>query len=162
MTCIELLADHVDLLPLLAEWHFREWSHLTPGETLADTVHRLRDAARRGGVPSTFVALADDELIGSASLVAHDMEIRMDLSPWLAGVYVAPAHRRRGIGSLLVRRVVQEAHDLGVPRAFLYTTGPENERFYAGLGWSVRERAEYRGKLRVIMQIDVAGPRVDR
>jgi len=161
MARIELLADHLDLLPLLAEWHFREWSHLRHGETPEDGVRRLRECARPGGIPSTFIAIADGQLIGSASLVRNDMEIRMSLSPWLSDVYVAPAHRRRGVGSLLVRRVVQEAGGLGVPRLFLFTTSRENERLYAGLGWSVRERVEYRGKLRVIMQIDVTEPHVD-
>ena len=158
MARIELLADHLDLLPLLAEWHFREWSHLRPGETLQDGVRRLRECTRPGGIPSTFVAIADGQLIGSASLVRNDMEIRMTLSPWLSDVYVAPAHRRRGVGSMLVRRVVEEAEGLGVPRLFLFTTSRENERLYARLGWSVRERVEFRGKLRVIMQIDIGAP----
>jgi hypothetical protein len=88
MTRTELLADHLDLLPLLAEWHFREWSHLRPGETLQDGVRRLCGCARPGGVPSTFIAMADGQLIGSASLVRHDMEIRTNLSPWLSDVYM--------------------------------------------------------------------------
>ncbi|OGG45871.1 MAG: hypothetical protein A3F84_17090 [Candidatus Handelsmanbacteria bacterium RIFCSPLOWO2_12_FULL_64_10] len=150
---IEHLADHLEFVQTLAEWHYREWRHLCPGETLDDFVERLRGQAQRGGVPTAFVALEGGRPVGSASLVAHDMQGREDLSPWLASVYVAPPCRRRGIGSALVRRVVQEAGERHIPTIYLYTTGKANENFYVHLGWSVRERVEYVGKLRVIMEI---------
>jgi GNAT superfamily N-acetyltransferase len=81
---------------------------------------------------------------------------REDLSPWLASVYVAPPYRRRGIGAALVRRVVQEASNQRIPVVYLYTTSKENENFYTKLGWSVCERVEFLGKLRVIMEIRTA------
>ena len=149
---IEFLADHPALVPILAQWHHREWQHLTPGETIDECAQRLRASAQRDGCPLTVIALADGELAGSASLVAHDMEIRRDLTPWLSGVYVTPGRRRRGVGSALVRRVTREAARLGVATLYLFTTSPENERLYASLGWSVRERVEYLGRRRVIME----------
>lgn len=66
---------------------------------------------------------------------------------------MTPSARRRGIGSTLVNTVIRQAADLGVSIVYLFTTGEQNEAFYAKLGWSVRERVMYRGKLRVIMQI---------
>jgi GNAT superfamily N-acetyltransferase len=153
---IEYLADHVSLIPILAEWHHGEWRHLTPGETIADCARRLRESATRDGCPSTFVALLDGELLGSASLVAHDMEIRPNLTPWLSALYVAPVRRRHGVGSALVQRVVQEAARLNVQTLYLFTTSNENEMLYAKLGWSVRERVEYLGKRRVVMEIPTA------
>lgn len=158
MTRIEYLADHLSLVPMLAQWHHREWNHLRPDETVGGRALRLRESARRDGYPLTFVALSDGELLGSASFVAHDMEIRRDLTPWLADLYVAPTHRRRGIGSALVRRVTQEAAGLGIPLLYLFTTSQENESLYANLGWSVRERVEYLGKLRVIMETEPNKP----
>ena len=153
VTRIEYLADHLSVIPLLAEWQHREWSHFRPNDTVADRAQRLHASARREGHPLTLVALADGELLGSASLVPCDMEIRQDLTPWLADVYVSPVHRRHGTGAALVRRVVQEAARLSAPSLYLFTTSKENERFYVNLGWSVRERVDYLGKLRVIMQI---------
>ena len=71
-------------------------------------------------------------MVGSASLIAQDMDTRPELSPWLASVYVAAEHRRQGIGSALVRRVAQEAAALGVETLYLFT--PDQEHFYARLG----------------------------
>jgi N-acetylglutamate synthase-like GNAT family acetyltransferase len=97
----------------------------------------------------TVVALSDETLLGSASLIAHDMDTRMDLSPWLASVYVTPAYRDRGLGSTLVRRIASEAATLGFERLYLFT--PDRERFYARLGWTVLERTVYRGYDQVVM-----------
>jgi N-acetylglutamate synthase-like GNAT family acetyltransferase len=76
-------------------------------------------------------------------LVAHDTDTRMDLSPWLAGVFVASEHRGHGFGVALVRRIIDDATALGVRRLYLYT--PSTEQFYSRLGWSLVERTSYRG-----------------
>ena len=150
---IAYLADYPDFVPVLAQWHHEEWHHLTPWENLSQCEARLRREAQPGGIPTILIAVADGNLKGSASIVLHDMKGREDLSPWLAGVYVAPAYRRQGIGARLVQAVVEEARKQRVPRLYLYTTGKENERFYARMGWSVKERVDYLGKQRVIMEI---------
>jgi N-acetylglutamate synthase-like GNAT family acetyltransferase len=49
------------------------------------------------------------------------MDTRLDLAPWLASVLVAPAYRRRGVGSALAERVVEEARALAVETLYLYT-----------------------------------------
>ena len=153
---ISYLADELAFLPTLAEWHFREWQQLSQWDSIDQCVRRLRAHIGHATIPTTFIAVADGTLLGSASLIENDMEIRPDLSPWLSDVYVAPAFRRRGIGSVLVRRVVQEATRLGVSTLYLFTTSQENEHFYTELGWSVRERVAYRDRLRVVMQIEAA------
>ena len=150
---IEYLADHLGFVPGLAAWQHREWGHLSPGESSQARAERLRAEAGRGGIPTVLVAVDGGALLGAASLVAHDMHGRENLSPWLAAVGVLPDFRGRGVGSALVRAVVDEAARIGVATLYLYTTSTENEAFYRSLGWSVRERVEYLGKRRVIMEI---------
>jgi predicted N-acetyltransferase YhbS len=65
------------------------------------------------------------------------MAERPHLSPWLADVYVAVEYRRQGIGSALVQRIIVEARALCVETLYLYTS--DQQRFYARLGWSLRE-----------------------
>jgi N-acetylglutamate synthase-like GNAT family acetyltransferase len=71
----------------------------------------------------------------------------------LASVYVASEHRRAGIGTALVRRVIREAETLDIPALHLFT--PDKESFYARLGWSVIERPEYRGYPQVVMALSI-------
>ena len=146
---IEYLADRPDALGTLAQWQHQEWGHLRPGDTLEKRTARLAPMSNRDCIPLTVVAFDGDEVLGSASLIAHDMETRMELTPWLAGVYVGEAYRRRGIGAELVRRIVAEAGRLKVPLLYLYTV--HSERLYAALGWQLLERTSYRDQKVVIM-----------
>ena len=90
---IEYLADYPAHISELARLHFEEWSYLYPGESLEDRTARLRSSCGRNAIPSVVVALRDAELLGSAMLVAHDMDSRPQLTPWLAGVFVKPQCR---------------------------------------------------------------------
>jgi predicted N-acetyltransferase YhbS len=145
----EYLADHPETIPTLAEWQHAEWGDLRPGDNVEKRAGRLRNFSNRDRIPLTVVALEGTELLGAASLIDHDMETRMELTPWLAGVFVGEPYRRRGIGGQLVRRIMAEAGKLKVPLLYLYTV--HSERFYAALGWTLMERASYRDKKIVIM-----------
>ena len=146
---IEYLSDHPEALPILAEWQHAEWGYVRPGDTLEKRTARLRGFSNGDRIPLTVVALDGNEVLGSASLIEHDMETRMELTPWLAGVYVGEQYRRRGIGAALVRRIMAEAKRLKVPLLYLYTV--HSEKFYAALGWKLMERTSYREHEVVIM-----------
>ena len=138
---IEYLADHPETLDTLVQWLHREWGHVRGGETLEQRRKRFAGSLNRDRIPLTVVALEAGELLGSASLIAHDMETRMELTPWLASVFVGEQYRRRGVGAELVRRIMAEAGKLEVPLLYLYTV--HSERLYAPLGWTVAERTQY-------------------
>jgi N-acetylglutamate synthase-like GNAT family acetyltransferase len=146
---IEYLADHPSALSTLAEWQHREWGQTNPGDTTETRRARLQDSSNRDRIPLTVVAIEDGEVLGSASLVLHDMETRMDLTPWLASVFVGEPHRRKGVGAELVRRIMVEAGKLEVPLLYLYTVHSEN--FYAALGWTLQEHTSYREQKVAIM-----------
>src|SRR6478672_11712148 len=146
---IEYLADHPEAIPILAEWQHAEWGHVRPGDTAEKRAKRLEGWSNRDRIPLTVVALEGAEVLGAASLIEHDMETRMELSPWLAGVFVGEAYRRRGIGAELVKRIMAEAGKLKVPLLYLYTV--HSERFYAALGWTLMERTSYLAHKVVIM-----------
>jgi len=150
---IEYLADNVALIPIIAHWHHEEWGYFNPGDSVEKRIANLQTHLGRKQIPTTFVSLSGGILLGSVSLIIHDMDTRIDLSPWLANVYVTPEHRSRGIGTALVQRVIEEAVELSVETLYLFT--PDREGFYASLGWSVVERTEYRGQQVVIMALHI-------
>ncbi len=150
---IDYLADHPEFISAVARWHHEEWSYIRPGDTVEARTLRLRDECGRGQIPTTFIAYSDSTLFGTAMLIAHDMDTHMDLTPWLAGVFVVPNYRRQGIASKLIARVVGSAANLGVKRVYLFT--PDAEQLYSRLGWSVIERTTYRGTDAIVMSYDV-------
>src|ERR1035437_4747929 len=101
---IDYLADHEKFVSPLVQWHHQEWSYLRPGDTIEARTARLRATCGHREIPTVFVAFLKDQLLGSAMLIAHDMDNRMELSPWLAGVFVRPDRRKEDLGSTLVQR----------------------------------------------------------
>ncbi|WP_254508521.1 GNAT family N-acetyltransferase [Anatilimnocola floriformis] len=152
MTELHYLAERSGHIPTLAAWHYAQWGELNPANDVAARIARLQTHLQQQAIPTTFVACDGEELLGSAALVASDLDIRPELTPWLASVFVAPAVRQRGVGTLLVQRVMQEARTLGVPRLYLFTL--DREKFYASLGWRLMERAIYRDKEIAIMAFE--------
>jgi predicted N-acetyltransferase YhbS len=147
---IAYLADHLDLVSLLAAWHHREWADLLPGWSLAQAEAELRSHVRRRSVPTTFVALDGGRPVGSTSLLTEDLDGWEHLTPWVASVYVIPERRGQGLGGRLVARAVEEARALDVPAVYLWTAGQEG--YYARLGWSSLDRAALHDREAVIMR----------
>ena len=150
---IEYLAYHKEVIPTLAQWFYEEWAYLHPDRTLADVERLISERANTNRIPVALVALEGKELLGTVCLKVHDMDTRLDLTPWLAGLYVSAPRRRQGIGAALVSAIEKTAHDLGVEKLYLYT--PESEGFYSRFGWHVKERTEYHGYPVTLMQKEI-------
>ena len=146
---IAYLDEHVDAIPSLAAWHHEAWSAITPHLSVADRIAGLQARARRGSIPTAFVALADAVVVGMACLVESDVDTHRHLTPWLATVLVGPAYRGQGIGSALCRRATEEASALGLSTLYLFTF--DQEAFYTRLGWSTLERTQLAGRPGTIM-----------
>ena len=132
---IEYLSDHIDSIPDLAKWHHEEWKELLTAWTFEQAVDELRTHTGRRQVPTTLVAFEGSRMIGSASLLASDLDGWQHLSPWLASVYVQRDQRGKGIGRRLVKRVAEEARELGFMALHLWTEG--QRALYEHLGWQV-------------------------
>jgi len=151
---IESIADHLDHVDTIARWHWDEWGHHDPDGSLQSWTEGLKQRTKRDTIPTTYIALDGDELLGSVTLVEHDMSVHLDLTPWLAGVFIKPERREQGVGTELVRYVVGKAAEMGVKKLYLYT-GSARE-FYEKLGWSYVTEGYYEGRDVVIMAIDTA------
>ncbi len=99
---------------------------------VADQARQVALIARRGTVP-----------VGTCLLVPSEIEPNHHVTPWLAGLFVVPEHRRYGAGATLVRAIEQHARRRGFAQLYLYTTGAE--RFYQRLGWELVERTDWKG-----------------
>jgi predicted N-acetyltransferase YhbS len=146
------LADCPEHAETLARWHHDEWHALEPGSSAASRARELR-LARRDGIPMTIVACEGGIVLGSASLIACDMDTHPELGPWLASVYVDRPRRGRGVGTTLIRRIIDEATALGFASLYLFT--PHHAQLYAGLGWSRLQDEIYNGTAVTLMRLSL-------
>jgi GNAT superfamily N-acetyltransferase len=155
------LADRPDAVDIVARWHFDEWGTGPEDVGLEPVRRRVASWATDGGIPCGYVAVVDDEVCGSSSLVDHDMSDPPkgveSLRPWLSGVYVKPERRKTGLGPPLVEAVEEAADVLGHLTLYLYTAPATAEKFYAPMGWVEILAPTYDGRRVVIMQ-KVLGP----
>jgi GNAT superfamily N-acetyltransferase len=103
-----------------------------------------------------LVAKADGEPAGTCLLVESEIEPNHDVSPWLAGLFVDPEHRRKGAGAALVRAIEDQARQREFSRLYLYTSDAVG--FYKSLGWQVLDRTNWKGFDTALMVRDLRVP----
>jgi predicted N-acetyltransferase YhbS len=141
---IDFLSAHSQFIDTISQWHHEEWGDFMPYWSEADARTELHSHTGRVMIPTTLVALEGSELLGSVSLVVHDLEEwKGKYSPWLASLYVRPDSRSRGIGTELVKRAMEVAREAGVKT--LHVVAAHSEEYYLRLGWRTIERTVLRG-----------------
>ena len=124
--------ERPDLLKVAAAWQWAQWGR-SNGDSLPDVEAWLGGHTARLGPPQCFVLLEQDTPTAMATFEHHDLDARMDLSPWLANLVVAPEFRRRGHAIRLVRHTEAACRTAGIPELYLNTA--DAAPLYARLGW---------------------------
>src|SRR5437868_10725876 len=118
---ISYLIEHPEYIPQLAQWLFEHWASILGEETPDVRIKKLKAHLNRDKLPIAWVAHANGQLLGTASLRVHDLEGREDLTPWRGGVFVGSHFRRRGIGAALCATVGNAARSRGIQTLHLFT-----------------------------------------
>jgi len=145
-------SDRPDLVPVVAEWLWNQFAR-HEGRSLEYMLEAVGKSVTPRPMPRTFVLLGDGEPLGTASLTAHDLEERPDLTPWLAGVFVEPHARGRGYAGHLIAAVEQAARAASISTLWLYTR--RAEPVYARAGWRKVETVRHNGAPYALMTRDL-------
>ncbi len=140
---ISYLHDQPQFVDKLAPLLLEQWRHILKGETIEYFHTKLKAHLNLTTLPIAWVAHSDDELLGTASLRVHDLDGREDLTPWLGGVFVTPACRRKGIGVALCHAVESKALALGYRTLHLFTF--DKQHWYSKQGWQMADTCAWRG-----------------
>jgi predicted N-acetyltransferase YhbS len=135
MIQIDLLKNHPDAIPKLANiWHEVIGKIWAPDVTFAQVTEKLKSHLSDEKLPIAYVALDNGVVVGMCALRVTD-GIRPELTPWLGGLCVSPNHQNKGIGKILISRVLSKAKELGYDRIYLLAFDPTIPSWYASLGW---------------------------
>lgn len=126
------IVERPDLVALAAAWQWEQWGRKN-GAPIGAVEAFIAAHTAVSGVPQCFVLLDDGVPAAVATLEAHDLDARPDLSPWLANLVVDPAFRGRGHAIRLVRHTEAVCRAAGLKRLYLNTESAKD--LYARLGW---------------------------
>jgi hypothetical protein len=80
----------------VAGWIYDEF-WVGKGQLTAEAIAQLlSQAAQEDSIPLSLVALKSGEPVGTINLIENDDDYRLHLRPWLAALFVLPAHRHGG------------------------------------------------------------------
>ena len=116
---IALLADHIDVLPTLADWYRKEWEPYYgvdgPGDALAD----LESRCNKDALPVGLIAIEGNQVQGVAAL---DLDEATNLTPSVVGLLVGIEYRGQGVAARLLESATNLAERLGYGRLYISTT----------------------------------------
>ena len=127
MTCIQTirvvhLFDVPELAATLEDWFIHEWAPWYGPGGQGDAHADLAACHDRNALPICLVALnVEGEPLGTAALKAQSAGSELGVGPWLAAVLVHREHREKGVGSLLVEAIENEAERLGFDAIYTST-----------------------------------------
>ena len=112
------------------------WNDVFPNSTGHNEPHRAIDRKIAVNDGLFFVALENDILAGTI-LAGYDGH-----RGWIYSVAVDPTHKRRGIGSALVRHAQEALQKIGCPKVNLQvrTDNAAVVAFYESLGFEAEQR----------------------
>jgi GNAT superfamily N-acetyltransferase len=118
---IKLLADHPEAITTLKKLFESEWEPYYGAAGPGDAETDIKNSANRTELPITIVAIVDGNICGTAALKMESVTTYPDFFPWLAGLLVAPAYRRQGIGEQLITEIEKLAKQLGYKEIYVGT-----------------------------------------
>ncbi len=138
-----LLADHLDVIPTLAEWFRDQWPDYFAGRILPDIEADFHKEAQRHYIPVRLVAFVDGELVGTVVLRDRAIAILPKTHPGLGGLFVRPQYRKRGIATELVQAGMNVAREQGYGE--VYATTVVAGGILTRLGWIIVEEVVEHG-----------------
>jgi predicted N-acetyltransferase YhbS len=124
-------------IALCAKWRLEAFGDVL-GASLEDEIKRLEKFVANSVQQAALMAICDGVPAGTCLLAPMELEPCHPISPWLAGLYIAPDYRRQGIGRALVRATEVQARQRGNKQIYLYSD--DAVAYYKKLSWRIVEQ----------------------
>lgn len=122
------IADRPELAEKAAYWFNEKWS--VPLEAYVESI---ADSLKPGtAVPSWYVALDGDKIVGGMGVIENDFHPMKELTPNVCAVYTEEEYRKKGIAGALLNFVAHDMQKSGIDTLYLVTN---LLHFYEWYGW---------------------------
>ena len=153
---LDLLKNHPQTIPKLAQWLYEEWKSYDASLTLEKLIHSFGERLNNDQIPITFVVLKKGEPIACISLKEQSSPEFFDFpknSIWMGSLQAIPEERNKGIGQELLKFAITIVRHLGQKWLYFYTSNANNVEWYVKRGAYVIETRLFRNHMITIMQI---------
>ena len=130
------LASRMQYVDCVVDWLYGEWGNHTGKGNRAYWESWVRSSLSRIGVPQTYVAIEDGELVATFSIWRCDLQSRQDLYPWFGGLFVREDCRNQGIGTAMQKKALDVFRELRFNKVYCFS---EFSGYYEKLGWVFEE-----------------------
>ena len=145
-----------DNLDIMTNWMYKWWGE-ADGYTFEGVKCYLQHSFLKDRLPKTYGLFHNGRIIGMFQFTYEDLEVRPDIYPWLANLYVDEEYRNKGVARILLEKVNQIAKtSLNFNDVYLFTkyTG-----FYEKFGWDyISELDTHRENTRIqrLYKLDIS------
>ena len=95
-----------------------KWNSV-PRKVYDDSIRHAIDSP--SPLPQWYLLESGDGIIGCAGLITNDFNSRMDLWPWVCGLFIEADFRGNGYGSLLLEKAKEDSLRTGFGHLYLAT-----------------------------------------
>lgn len=129
---IKYLSENKEYIPIVSEWIYREFvKGIRPNMTIKK-IQGVLNLCRKDKFPITLIAIENKKCVATVSIFKNDLKT-LNYTPWLGSLYVAKEYRNKGIGAILISKVIDISISLGYSKLYLRTENASE--YYSRLGW---------------------------
>jgi len=122
------IKNRPELKDAAAEWFHSRWR--IPVEAYRESIENsLKEDAV---IPSWYVCLYKEKIIGGIGVIENDFHNRKDLTPNICAVYVDKEYRSQGIAGRMLQLVCDDMKSMGIDTLYLVT---DHTGLYERYGW---------------------------
>ena len=120
-------------LDIMTKWMYNWWGK-EEGYTFEGVKCYMEHTFQKDRLPKTYGLFDNGRIIGMFQFIYEDLEIRPDIYPWLANLYVDEEYRNKGMARILIQKVNEVAKTtLEFKELYLYT---KHIGLYEKFGWN--------------------------
>lgn len=122
------LSDNKELKQIAAAWFHRKWG--VPLDAYLESIEE--SFGENTVIPSWYLCLDGNQIIGGMGVIDNDFHTRKDLTPNVCAIYTEEEYRSQGIAGELLNYVSKDMVAKGIHTLYLVT---DHVGFYERYGW---------------------------
>ncbi|MCI9434487.1 MAG: GNAT family N-acetyltransferase [Bacilli bacterium] len=107
----QLINVDINILNTITTWMYNWWGK-DEGYSFDGIKCFMKHSMQENKLPQTYGLFLDNKIIGMYQFTLEDLDVRTDIYPWLANVYIDENYRKQGYGKILLESVMRNVKNI--------------------------------------------------